>query len=192
MLFGSVRAFAPRVFGRTGCLIGVLFGSVCVLALFGVLGANAVATWLEREVEQPMVYNHKAHVEKFKIDCVQCHVGAKTSAHATIPNIEVCGKICHRPEMPALTESPEEEKLRRYLAEGKQIPWVKVYYVEPHVFFSHARHTTLAKMECEQCHGNVGEMTTSVEKQAVPIVMEHCMECHEQNGVDNDCVLCHR
>lgn len=175
----------------------ILIGSVCALTLLGSLCAFAVVTWSERTVEQPIQYSHKAHVEK-NIDCVECHPGAGASARATIPNIEVCGNICHRTDLPLLTDPAEDEKyaeeqkLRVYLAEGKRIRWGKVYRVDSHVYFSHVRHTVLARIDCETCHGDVAEMTTPVQKQAVPISMGRCMECHEQQGVDNDCILCHR
>ena len=72
------------------------------------------------------------------------------------------------------------------------IPWVKVYRVDPHIYFSHARHTVLGKIGCEDCHGDVAEMKSAIEKQAVSITMDRCMDCHEQLDVNNDCMLCHR
>ncbi|KKL56227.1 hypothetical protein LCGC14_2247510, partial [marine sediment metagenome] len=111
----------------------ILSGTLCVLALSGSLCAlalvawDAVDEWYNPTVEQPIQYNHQAHVEKFNIACVQCHTGAESAARATIPNIESCGQVCHRTDMPPVTDSPEEKKLRDYLAEGKQIPWLKVY-----------------------------------------------------------------
>jgi hypothetical protein len=173
---------------KVSILVGIL---VVLTTLCGALGA---ITYIRNDpaVTQPIAMNHQAHVRKFQIKCVQCHVGAESAARATIPNIEVCGQVCHRPDMPALTKSPEEIKLRKYLESGERIPWKKVYRVDSHVYFSHARHTALAQLSCEMCHGNVGDMTTPVERQAEVITMERCMVCHERYRVSNDCNTCHR
>lgn len=169
-------------------LVGILAALVMLCGAFGAVGYITGA----RAVIQPIAFSHQAHVRKHQIKCVQCHVGSESAARATIPNIEVCGQICHRVDMPALTLSRAEKELRKYLEAGEQIPWQKVYRVDSHVYFSHARHTALAQLSCETCHGNVGDMTTPVEKQAVAITMDHCMACHEQHRVSNDCNDCHR
>lgn len=172
--------------------LSILVGILATLAmLFGSFSAVAYISggW---PVTQPIAFNHQAHVGKHQIKCVQCHVGAESAARATIPNIEVCGQICHRPDLPALTKSRAETALRKYLEAGEKIPWQKVYRVDSHVYFSHAMHTVLAQLSCETCHGNVGDRTTPVQKQVKPITMDNCMVCHEQHGVSNDCNNCHR
>ncbi len=121
--------------------------------------------------------------------CVECHRYAETHARATIPNIEVCVG-CHSQE--PLGDSVEESKVIDYVARGAKIPWTKIYRLPDHVFFSHRRHTAIARIDCATCHGKVEEMSGPIEKQNVPISMDRCMDCHEKHDVDNDCTRCHR
>jgi predicted CXXCH cytochrome family protein len=139
--------------------------------------------------KQPIQYNHQLHVQENDMECAECHLYVQSHARATIPNIEVCAD-CHSDE--PTTESPEEAKLIEYVMEGRRIPWTKVYRVPSHVYFSHRRHTTLGQIECTTCHGNAEEMSTPFDKPLVSMSMNWCMECHERNGVDNDCTRCHR
>jgi hypothetical protein len=64
--------------------------------------------------------------------------------------------------------------------------------VDDHVYFSHRRHTTLAGIECAECHGNVESMTTPVVESYLPTSMEGCIKCHEERGAATECVACHR
>jgi hypothetical protein len=169
----------------------IVIGILASLVMLGSLGAMGYIR-INAPVSQPIEMNHQVHVRKHQMQCVQCHVGAESAARATIPNIELCGQVCHRPQLPPLTKSLAESKLRKYLEAGERIPWQKVYRVDSHVYFSHARHTVLAQLSCETCHGNVGDTTKSVQSQTVAITMDGCMECHEQHRVSNDCNDCHR
>jgi len=48
---------------------------------------------------------------------------------------------------------------------GREVPWL-VYSRQPDcVFFSHAAHVKLAKMDCVTCHGHIGESTSLKEYQ---------------------------
>lgn len=171
--------------------VSILVGILAALVFGGSFAAMGYIS-RERPVTQPIAFSHQVHVRKHQLKCVQCHVGAESAARATIPNIEVCGQICHRPNLPALTKSRAEIELRKYLEAGERIPWQKVYRVDSHVYFSHATHTVLAQLSCETCHGNVGDMTMPVRKRAKAITMDNCMACHEQHQVSNDCNNCHR
>jgi hypothetical protein len=123
------------------------------------------------------------------MECTDCHQYALTHARATIPNIEVC-ELCHSGE--PLTESPEEARLLEFIEAGEKVPWRKVYRLEDHVYFSHRRHTALAGLDCAVCHGEVGERTEPVGKPAKEISMDRCIECHRENEVTTDCMMCHR
>ena len=47
--------------------------------------------------------------------------------------------------------------MKEYVEPGKEIPWL-IYSRQPQcVFFSHAAHVVMGKMECVVCHGPVGE-----------------------------------
>lgn len=168
---------------KTACI-----GAAAILVAV-VLGAAAVTVaYVERStIEQPIAFNHHLHVEEQGMDCTDCHLYADSGVRATIPNIEVCS--CHGE---AMTKSPEEARLVQYIASGERIPWQKVYRVPAHVYFSHRRHTAIAGIDCETCHGVMREQVQPVTHPAVRITMERCMDCHEQRRVSNDCLLCHR
>ena len=92
----------------------------------------------------------------------------------------------------AITESPEEEKIRQYAAKGMEIPWQRVYRVPSHVYFSHRRHVTLGGLDCAACHGDVKGSSVPVTRPAVVLDMKACMDCHQKRQASNDCDGCHR
>jgi hypothetical protein len=156
-----------------------------VLAVLAAVGV-AVAT-SRRAISQPILFNHQLHVEELGAECTDCHQHVLSGVRATIPNIDVCID-CHEE---AQTESPEEARLVEYIQAGEPVPWVKVYTVPDHVYFSHRRHAAIAEIACETCHGDVGQRTEPVVRPAVDMTMDHCMTCHEQSGASNDCIWCH-
>ena len=158
------------------------------LLVLGALGAVGVGFALApRSALQPIAFSHRLHVEELGSDCTDCHLYVLTAARATIPNIEVCGD-CHEE---AQTESPEEARVVEHIQAGEPIPWVKVTTVPDHVYFSHRRHTAIAEIACETCHGEVGQRVEPVVRPAVDMTMDHCMDCHEESGASNDCIWCH-
>jgi hypothetical protein len=160
--------------------------AVLVSAMLALGGAVLWAAW--RPIEQPLAFDHNLHVQELEMECADCHLYALNGVRATIPNIEVCAD-CHDE---ALTESVEEARLVEYVLAGERVPWRKIYWVPQHVYFSHRRHTKLGGIECETCHGAIGERVEPVDRQLVRITMNGCMRCHEESGVSNDCLLCHR
>lgn len=168
----------------------ILVRLLYLCAALTVLSAGSCTPTSEATADaQPIKYSHKLHVQDNDMECTDCHIYAESLARATIPNIEVCGD-CHADE--PMTDSPEEQKVIDYVTESKKIPWMKVYRVPPHVYFSHRRHTALAGIECATCHGDVEEMTEPIRRPLVPVSMGRCIACHESRGVDNDCTRCHR
>ncbi|MEL6986292.1 MAG: c-type cytochrome [Bacteroidota bacterium] len=61
------------------------------------------------------------------------------------------------------------------------IEWVKIHNLPDHVYFNHAQHVTVGKIECQQCHGKVEEM--EVVKQHAPLSMGWCINCHRETEV---------
>lgn len=169
---------------RTGRIVTAPIGLVLALAT----AAVALAYVRRSTIEQPIAFNHRLHLEDLAMDCTDCHLYAESGVRATIPNLEVCSD-CHEE---AVTESPEEARLVEHIASGERIPWQKVYRVPPHVYFSHRRHTAIAGIDCESCHGVMREQVQPVTRPAVRITMDRCMDCHYETGASNDCLLCHR
>ena len=136
---------------------------------------------------QPILYNHKKHIEEAGLTCFDCHSRVAIGQKASIPNIEFC-QDCHKE---AMTNSKEEAKLVRYINNKEKIPWVQVHRLPDHVYFSHRRHVAMGKIACQECHGNVAGMTLPFSKPAVNLKMKFCIHCHGENRVNTDCATCH-
>ncbi len=137
---------------------------------------------------QPIKFNHKKHAIENEIECTFCHEGAKSSRYATFPSIEKCLE-CHEE---ALTKSKEEEKIRYFYKKGMEIPWQKILRMPEHVYFSHYPHTSLSKIECFECHGNMRNRTSPPDKPLKRLRMKDCMNCHTKNKIKTDCNACHK
>lgn len=159
-----------------------------LLAVLLLLAVGVAVSLAPTPVSQPIAFNHRLHVEDVGSECTDCHLYAKTGVRATIPNLELCAD-CHEE---AQTESPQEALLVEQIQANEPIRWRKVYWVPDHVFFSHRRHTAIASIECETCHGDVGAREEPVTRREVRLSMNQCMECHDEAGASNDCLLCHR
>ena len=164
--------------------------------LFIIAGVTAILSFIllafpsdKNAVSQPLAYNHKVHIENAGATCKDCHLNVETMAVTTIPTLEIC-QTCHSDE--PLSKSPDEQELLKYVAEKKEIPWIQIYSLPEHVYFSHRRHVTIGGLECSSCHGNVAAMTTPVSSPATPVTMENCINCHKEHKVTNDCLACHR
>jgi hypothetical protein len=58
--------------------------------------------------------------------------------------------------------------------------------------FSHRRHVTLAKLDCESCHGKMRERMAPLGVAPVRLDMNTCLSCHRREGAAEDCAACHR
>jgi hypothetical protein len=141
---------------------------------------------IRSEPVQPLAYNHQPHLELAGLNCIDCHDGVDKGPIAHIPGVSMC-MDCH--DFIA-TESPVIQQLTEYYNRGEEPPWQRVYgwYEEAHVRFNHAPHIR-SGVECATCHGDVATM--SVAERVVDHSMRFCIECHEQEGASNDCLVCH-
>ncbi len=187
-----------------------LFGNVVTFLLGAAVMAAAAFVLPERkaEVAQPIAFNHKKHVEA-GWECVNCHPYVEEQPFAGLPTAQDCVD-CHRSEMPKYPDNKKmreiTEQLEQLIAEGRDIPWVKVHRVADHVYFSHRRHVAIGKLDCKECHGDVANMTEPFTRHAFPLPsfpkefaydesvrkMEWCRSCHMEKGVTVDCAACHR
>ncbi len=161
---------------------------VVIVLVFVAIAAGVTVSQIASSVEQPVLFSHQLHLEEAGLECVDCHRHAIDGVRATIPNVEVCGE-CHEEPM---TDSRQEARVSEHIRDGVPIPWRKVYWVPEHVYFSHRRHTTIAGIACERCHGNVGDESAPLTRPLVRLDMDDCMDCHTEAGVTNDCVSCHK
>ena len=159
-------------------LIGVAIGFLFILFFKNLT--------LSSKSNQPILFNHKIH-QKAGIECIQCHPFYKEQRFSGMPNVMTCIE-CHKDPV---TQNPEEEKIREFHKSGKVFQWNRIYEQPDHVFFSHRRHIVLAKMDCKDCHGPIGESETPPTKPWVKMTMKWCMDCHTKKKASNDCMACH-
>ena len=162
-----------------------LFG---LFFLFAFLAGTLLSSlWSSSNSPVRISFNHLKHRDA-GIVCKDCHEESREVAGTTLPDLSLC-LACHEN---AITESPEEEKLRSAAAQGKQAVWQRLTRLPAHVYFSHRRHVTLGQLDCSACHGEIGN-STAVQKQLIQQpTMDNCIVCHNQQKVRNDCNDCHR
>lgn len=160
---------------------------------------------------QPLYYSHKVHAGINQINCLYCHAGAEKSRQAMIPSSNVCmnchkqikeytGEAEHplkTAEGKTINGTEQIQLLYKYAgwdpakkdynrdANGNilatPIQWVKIHNLPDHVYFNHAQHVKVGKVQCQQCHGNIEEMDEVF--QFAPLSMGWCINCHRQTEV---------
>ena len=158
---------------------------VVVVVLVGVFLLFALQS--RAAPEQPVAFNHQIMVGA-GIPCLGCHSTAVKGPSAGIPSVDWC-MGCHQT---IAVDLPEGQKLAVYWERQEPIPWVRIYRLPRFTFFTHQVHVS-AGLNCENCHGDVGNMETT---QAVTVMnMGWCLGCHgkQPNATElKDCVICHR
>jgi len=131
--------------------------------------------------DQPIKFSHKIHVKENKIKCIFCHNSPEYSRESGIPSTNVC-MICHNKiKSGTKTGRFEINKIIKSYKENKPIEWIKIHNLPDHVFFSHAIHVSVGKIECKKCHGPIEEM--NVTKQFSSLSMGWCVQCHRETEV---------
>ena len=77
-------------------------------------------------------------------------------------------------------QKPEIQKLAKYAADKRPVPWVRIHKVPEYVHFPHVRHVN-AGVTCQTCHGQVQKMAQVY--QYASLNMGWCVNCHV-NGYD--------
>jgi len=134
--------------------------------------------------EQPLPYSHKTHVG-MGLPCRLCHTNPAPGIQMTFPATATCMK-CHAT---IAADRPAIKKLAEYAKSKQPIPWVRVYKVLPGVTWTHRKHVD-AGVQCETCHGAVGDLDAMSESTAVT-GMASCISCHQARNVSAACSVCH-
>ena len=175
-----------RELGKLPRPLLLILGAVLVLIVL--IGAYLLfASGSRAAPQQPIQFNHQLMVEA-GMPCLYCHSDALQSPSAGIPSVEKC-MGCHNV---IATEQPEVQKLAGYWERRETIPWARVYQVPRFVFFNHSVHLAAGR-NCEECHGDVGNMVETYA--VVDMNMGWCLNCHNKQPNANqlkDCVVCHR
>lgn len=155
--------------------VGLLFGTCS-----GVLVADPPA-------EQPYRFNHRAHTRS--ADCSLCHQGSRQGSHAGLPDLLIC-QGCHA--TPPGKATTKEKAAWERAQTGEPVPWTRLYSIPSNVMFSHRRHVGLGGLECNRCHGEMGQRTEPPSHALKVLKMRDCIACHTQEQVSVDCTACHR
>ena len=197
------------------------------ILLFFILGfaASLILGWvifpklLYSKKQQPINFNHKMHNELVDEECESCHFFRADGSFSGIPRLDSCIE-CH--EEVQGEDKEEINFVEQYVEKGREVPWL-VYARQPDsVFFSHAAHIKMGKLECVTCHGNIGESESTRTYEANLITgysrdiwgkniagfkrntwdrmkMDDCAECHEEAGKKSSvqthkeaCFVCHK
>jgi hypothetical protein len=131
---------------------------------------------------QPVKFSHAVHAGQNKTDCIYCHNSAKASKSAGFPPENVCMN-CHFVVRNGTRSGVTEiAKVINSYENLKPIEWIKVHNLPDHVFFSHAQHVSVGKVDCQECHGKVEEM--DVIKQVNDLSMGWCINCHRSKKIN--------
>ena len=164
------------------------------LVLLGVLLVSGAA-WGIRLTQvpppQPIQFPHNMHIN-LGVQCLYCHPGALRGPSPGLPTESKCW-ACHQQ---ITVRNSEVDKLISYVQANKPIPWVPVAILPDFVYFSHRPHIA-AGLNCEDCHGEVSQMTVAVPQK---MNMGWCLACHRSRFKNDpvmltkltDCVTCHK
>ncbi len=181
-MFSSLRRWVGR-FMRSSPARLLLLAGVVMAAAVALSGSAAPAG-----PAQPLNFNHQIMVQA-GVQCLYCHNDALRSHSPGMPSLELC-MGCHKT---IAADRPAIKQLADYVARGEPVPWVRVNYLPRFVYFSHQVHLTVGGLNCETCHGDVGNM--KVVEPVTRMSMGWCLNCHsKQTNAPQlrDCVICHR
>lgn len=134
--------------------------------------------------QQPLPFSHRTHVGAGML-CQTCHTNPGAGSQMTFPATAMC-MTCHGP---VAANRPAIVKLTDFARSNQAIPWVRVYEVLLGVTWTHRPHVQ-AGVQCEACHGAVGELDAMAAVTAVT-GMASCINCHEARKASTACTTCH-
>ena len=196
----------------------VLFGKGNVWFFVGlvivlVIGWGIFPQALYSKKMQPVDFSHAKHGLESDLTCESCHAFREDGSYTGIPDTKTCFE-CHD-EVPNSDDPREAQFIDEYVKPGKEIEWLVYSKQPPCVYFSHAPHVKMAKLDCTVCHGPKKEENTPPVYQENRLTkysrniwgynmfpwksntwdrmkMNDCADCHEDHGTSNACFVCHK
>ena len=131
---------------------------------------------------QPIKFSHKIHVGENKTDCFYCHHTAEEAKSAGIPSNGVCLN-CHELILEGTNSGKFEiQKIHTSVSNKENVQWIRIHKLPDHVFFSHAQHANVGKLNCSECHGDMSE--DHLATQSADLSMGWCLDCHRNRKVN--------
>ena len=163
----------PRWTNTVSRLSGVMLLALPAVAIAGLM-IVVRSTWgtkQDREVVQPIEFDHRHHVGDEGIDCRYCHYTVEKSPYPGLPSTTIC-MSCHAQ---VWNKSPLLGLVREYYFKDRPIPWNTVHNLPDYVYFNHSIHVNKG-VGCVTCHGRVDQMAMIQQKS--PLSMGWCVDCH--------------
>ncbi|MGD0499247.1 MAG: menaquinone reductase multiheme cytochrome c subunit QrcA [Bryobacteraceae bacterium] len=194
-------------------------GSIWFLAgILAALGAGWIGfpRAIYKTQPQPVDFSHKIHAEKAGLQCEDCHAFRGDGTYAGIPTLDKCAG-CHT--APMGTTQAEKNFIDQYVTPNREPQWASNARQPENVYFPHAAHVKLAKLECKRCHGGQGasdklrprleDRINGYSRDILPVEsvfpsrrgqgsaaprmkMDDCVACHRQHGLEHSCLDCHK
>ncbi|MDP2724271.1 MAG: c-type cytochrome [Bacteroidales bacterium] len=161
--------------------IVIILVAVAVMGELTFVEATALGRQQYYQPDQPIAFSHKIHAGQNRIDCKYCHFTATESMHAGIPPVALCMNCHTSVKSGKKTGTVEIEKIYAAIDNNKPIEWIKVGNLADHVYFNHAQHVKVGKIDCQQCHGEVQKMDQVI--QVGDFSMGWCIDCHRNQAV---------
>jgi cytochrome c553 len=159
----------------------LILGSLGFITSVLVEEAIALGRQHNYEPNQPIKFSHKVHAGDNQIDCLYCHHTAEDSKSAGIPSMSLCLN-CHTIVKEGTHSGKFEiRKIDESMDNGKPVEWIRVHNLPDHVYFNHAQHVAVGKLDCQECHGPVEEMDRVY--QYSDLSMGWCLDCHRTHKV---------
>ncbi len=156
-------------------------------AATGYAGGRVLFRPAERVI-QPISFNHQIHTAEVGLECDTCHSYYADRDSSGLPTLETCLE-CHEDPQ---TENPEEARIAQLYEAGENDVFRKLFRLADHSYYSHRRHTTIAGLACETCHGDIASTSAPPETPLRRVTMDFCVDCHREQGLSSDCTRCHR
>ena len=151
----------------------------------------------------PLRFNHRLHVGRLGMTCLQCHRRASSSHRSSdrlLPSASVCDRCHGTVHRDFAAVRADETKLigqcgychRGYRPEdGNRV--ARVVLPPPHLRFDHAVHHA-RNIKCAQCHGMVQDLELATADQLPR--MRGCVRCHgmappARGDAHGECATCH-
>jgi hypothetical protein len=161
---------------------------------------------------QPVDFSHKVHAEKAGSACEDCHAFRADGTFSGIPTLDKCAG-CHAAPMGSTVA--EKKFIDQYVTPNREPQWASYARQPENVYFSHIAHVKLARLKCEQCHGDQksndkprlyqedrisgysrdiwGRSPSKIALRAEGgMTMDDCVACHRENGLEHSCLDCHK
>ncbi len=188
---GILQPVKVPLYKRTNFIVALVLLGI-VLVSYGTVDAVVhLGRQQGYQPTQPIKFSHALHAGKHKIDCQYCHQTANKGKNSNIPSLNTCMN-CHK----NVSKGPKygtEEIAKIYKAVGwdsynqtyskpaKPVEWVRIHNLPDHVYFNHAQHVNVGKVQCQTCHGPIETMEEVY--QYSPLSMGWCINCHRQTEV---------